>query len=73
MDCPERERLEKEYVAATRVYCETVRSVHSRMGTIPKHEFDLLNHDIDQTRLTSEMARLDLERHVSDHRCRNSC
>ena len=42
------------------------------MGRLLKDEFDRLNREVEQARLASETARLDLERHVSEHGCRNS-
>jgi hypothetical protein len=72
MACPERERLQERYAEATRLYSEAVQNLHENMGTLPAEAYIRLDRHKERARLESETARLDLERHLAEHGCRNA-
>jgi hypothetical protein len=68
-DCPEKTRLLNEYSEATQKFSESVSVLQTRMGTVPKNEYDRLVRLSETHRVRSEQARLDMERHIADHGC----
>jgi hypothetical protein len=68
-DCEEKFKLLRAYDDATRGFSDKVAALNAKIGVTPKHEYDLLERDVEDARLTSEQARIAYERHVADHGC----
>jgi len=67
--CPTLKRLFHEYDSALRDHSEAIAYLTSRMGTVPKDEYDRLLAVSEQKRLQVEQARLATESHKSRHGC----
>jgi methyl coenzyme M reductase gamma subunit len=67
--CEEKNRLLREYDAATVSFSSAVSELRRRLGTSPKEEFKKLAQISDDARAKSEGARLALEQHISAHGC----
>jgi hypothetical protein len=65
--CDERGRLLQAYNDATREFSDNVSALNARIGVTPKHQYDLLERAVEDSRLKSEQARIAYERHVADH------
>jgi hypothetical protein len=72
MACPKRERLQERYAEAIRLYSEAVQNLRENMGKLPAEAYIQLDRRKEWARLDSETARLDQERHVADHGCRDA-
>ena len=72
MACPERERLEGRYADVTRIYSEAVQELRNRMGKVTAEELIRMDRHKERARFESETARLDLERHLTKHGCRET-
>ena len=69
MNCQEKDRLAKEYDAATSKFSEVVTDLRRKIGTSPKEEYERLERASNEARLKSEQTRLALEQHIAAHRC----
>ncbi|MEA2260568.1 MAG: hypothetical protein QOJ51_3393 [Acidobacteriaceae bacterium] len=69
MSCEEKNRLLKEYEAATVDFSAAVIELRLRMGTSPKEEYKRLAQTSNEARVKSEGARLALEQHIATHDC----
>jgi hypothetical protein len=69
MNCEEKERLAKEYQAATAEFAEAVGLLHQMIGISTKAEYERLQRASDEARIQSEHTRLAFEQHVAAHRC----
>ena len=65
MNCEEKDRLLREYEAATVAFSAAVKELRLRMGTSPKEEYNRLAQRSNEDRVKSEGARLALEQHVA--------
>jgi hypothetical protein len=61
--------LVDEYAAETSAYNRTVELLRSKLGTLPKAEYDRVRLLSEETRLRCEAARLALYRHILEHGC----
>ena len=69
MSCEEKNRLLREYEAATVTFSTAVIELGWRMGTSPKEEYKRLAQTSNDARLKAEGARLALEQHIAAHGC----
>jgi ATP-dependent helicase YprA (DUF1998 family) len=69
VSCQEKDRLAKEYDAATSKFSEAVTELHRKIGISPKEEYERLERASNEARLKSEQTRLALEQHIVAHRC----
>jgi hypothetical protein len=69
MNCEEKDRLLREYEAATVAFSAAVKELRQRMGTSPKEEYKRLAQSSNDARVKSEGARLALEQHIDAHGC----
>jgi hypothetical protein len=69
VSCEEKNRLLKEYEAATVAFSAAVIELRRRMGTSPKEEFKRLAQVSSEARVKSEGARMALEQHIAAHGC----
>jgi len=67
--CDERTRLLNDYSSATLALSASVDELIQKTGTALKAEYNRLKNATDQARIGAEQARLNLERHVAEHRC----
>jgi hypothetical protein len=67
--CEEKDRLLREYNFATADFSRAVQVLHSRIGVLTKEEYQRVQRFSEESRLRSEKARLELERHTSEHGC----
>ncbi len=69
MDCAEKSRLLEAYRKGTEMLLSSLDELSTRMGTVDKDEYERLRRITDENRMKAEQARLDMERHIADHRC----
>jgi hypothetical protein len=69
VSCEEKNRLLKEYEAATVAFSAAVIELRRRMGISPKEEYKRLAQVSNEARVKSEAARLALEQHIAAHGC----
>jgi hypothetical protein len=69
ISCEEKERLAQEYGAITARFAEAVRQLQRNIGTSSRPEYERLQRVSDEARVSSEQARLALERHMATHEC----
>jgi hypothetical protein len=69
MGCVEKLRLVDAYRKATEDLLTSLTDLHRKMGTVEKDEYDRLRRITDDDRMKAEHARLEMERHIADHRC----
>ena len=69
MSCEQKNRLLREYEAATGSFSVAVIELRRRMGTSPEEEYKRLAQIADDARGKAEGARLALEQHISAHGC----
>jgi hypothetical protein len=69
MACPEKTRLSEVYEQATKKFSVSVTELHSKMGSVPKEEYERLQRASEENRVHSEEARLALEQHIAAHKC----
>ena len=67
--CPTLKRLFQEYDSVLRDHSEAIADLTSRMGTVPKDEYERLLGVSEQKRLQVEQARLATGSHKSRHGC----
>jgi hypothetical protein len=69
VSCEEKNRLLREYEAATVAFSAEVKVLRRRMGTSPKEEYKRIAQISNDARVKSEAARLALEQHIAAHGC----
>jgi hypothetical protein len=69
VSCEEKNRLLREYEAATVAFSAAVKELRLRMGTSPKEEYKRLAQSSNEARVKSDGARVALEHHIADHGC----
>jgi hypothetical protein len=69
--CSIRERLLIEYNQRLRIQASAEDELRSRAETLPASEYQRLRATADESRIDTELARLDLEQHVTKHGCRD--
>lgn len=67
--CRERVFLLSVYNEATAAYAKAVMTLHERIGTSSKSEYEILLKAVNIARTKAEQARLELEEHMSEHTC----
>jgi hypothetical protein len=67
--CEHHRELLDMYQKAVSRFGATLEALRVSQGTISKQEYDRLYGYVEQARMASEQARLDLERHVAQHGC----
>lgn len=69
MGCAEKSRLVDAYRKGTELLLASLDDLSTRMGTVDKDEYERLRRITEENRMKAEQARLNMERHVADHRC----
>jgi hypothetical protein len=69
VSCEEKNRLLREYEAATVAFSAAVQELRRRMGTSPREDYKRLERVSSGARMKAEQARLALEQHVASHGC----
>jgi hypothetical protein len=67
--CGEKILLMSDYETATKAFSAAVGELRSKMGTVPRAEYERLDSAANQARVKSEEARLAVERHIAAHGC----
>ena len=68
-ECQEKARLMDQYAGETSAFNRSVELLRSKLGTLPKAEYDQLQLLTEKTRLLCDAARMALYRHIRDHGC----
>ena len=68
-DCPEKERLLREYGKAAAVYSQAVRHLSDSLGVVPSDDYEALRVSVEDARQACEAARIEFDNHLRDHRC----
>ena len=69
MLCHEKARLLQTYQEMTAKYAQAVTKLNELRATSPIKEYKRPNDLAEQARLQSAQARLDLEKHIHEHKC----
>ncbi|MGA2717114.1 MAG: hypothetical protein ABSG41_28860 [Bryobacteraceae bacterium] len=69
MTCNVRQRLSGEYDLRLRARARNEEALHSLTDTASARDYQNLKALANESRIDSEMARLELERHVEQHGC----
>jgi len=69
MGCVEKLRLVDAYRKATECLLTSLTQLHTKMGTVERDEYDRLRRITEDDRMKADQARLEMERHIADHRC----
>ena len=72
MGCNVRQRLSAEYDLRLRDRSRNEETLNSQIDTASAREYQKLKGLANELRIDSEMARLELERHVARHHCERS-
>ena len=67
--CDRHGELLSAYQKAVALFSTTLDALQAARSTASKAEYDRMRNYVEQTRLISEDARMDLERHVAEHGC----
>jgi hypothetical protein len=67
--CIQKEHLVDEYRRSAQTLLESLTVLHTRMGTVDRDEYERLRRISEQSRMSAERVRLELEQHIADHRC----
>jgi len=67
--CEEKIKLIEAYKVAVASYSTAVNDLNLTRGKISKPEYDHLLLNSEMARVTSEAARLELDRHTQNHGC----
>jgi hypothetical protein len=67
--CEHHRELLDLYRQAVSRFSATLEALKASQGTVSKQEHDRLYGYVEQARMASEQARLDLERHIAEHGC----
>jgi RNase P subunit RPR2 len=67
--CDRHGELLAAYQKAVALFSTTLDALQASRATASKDEYDRMRNYVEQTRLISEDARMDLERHVAEHGC----
>ena len=67
--CSDKRRLLEAYQKSTTEFADRLTALNDRIGTSTKTEYEPLRHSVDEARVASEHARLELERHIQEHGC----
>ena len=67
--CAAHRELLDVYQQAVSRFGAALEALKAAQGGIPKQEYDRLYGYVEQARINSEQARLDLERHIAEHGC----
>jgi hypothetical protein len=67
--CERHWELLEAYQKAVALFSTTLDALQLSRATVKKVEYDRMRNYVEQTRLISEDARMDLERHVAEHGC----
>ena len=69
MVCPEKVELVAHYSPAALAYSQSATELHSQVGILAKADYQRLQDAVEIARLRAEAARLELHRHIAEHRC----
>lgn len=67
--CDQKEALGERYRVAADEFCSAVNELQENIGTSKKEAYKKLYGATRSARIGMEQARLDLEKHVSEHGC----
>lgn len=67
--CEHHRELLDLYQKAVSRFSTTLEALQAAHATVSKQEYGRLYGYLEQARIASEQARLDLERHVAEHGC----
>jgi hypothetical protein len=67
--CNEKHQLIELFKAGVAHYSATVNDLNLTRGKISENEYDRLMSLVEEARVTSETARLTLDRHIQKHGC----
>ena len=69
MPCADKSHLQDEWANATNVYAKLVKALTSRMGGLPKDQYERQRNAVEEARIVSEKLRHTLDLHVLTHGC----
>lgn len=72
VSCDIKDQLSAEYARRLRTSVNAERSLQLRVETASPAEYRKLKKIADESRIDSEVARLELEQHTTRHRCDRS-
>jgi hypothetical protein len=67
--CEEHHRLLGAYQRAVNTFSLALDALGASRGTLEKAEYQRMAGYVEQSRLNSEQARIDLQRHDAEHGC----
>jgi RNase P subunit RPR2 len=67
--CERHTELLTAYQKAVALFSTTLDALQAARANVAKDEYDRMRNYVEQTRMISENARIDLERHVAEHGC----
>jgi hypothetical protein len=67
--CEEHARLLNGYLQSVATFSTTLNAIAAAGASVPRDEYDRLAGYVEQSRLKSDQARTDLERHATEHGC----
>jgi FixJ family two-component response regulator len=70
--CKVRNALLDSYNAANLLYTQCLSELHQKRGTCSKRVYDDLEHEVEDLRRGVYRAFIDLEQHLSEHRCESA-
>ena len=59
------------YQRAVSLFSTALDALQKARGTVSQAEYQRMRGYVEQSRLFSEQARIDLERHIQEHGCRD--
>jgi hypothetical protein len=69
--CEEQSKLLSAYRRAVSHYSTAVEAMEAAGETVSKEEYHRVRGYVEQSRMISEEARVNLDRHLSEHGCLN--
>ncbi len=69
MTCPEKRVLQDRCTTSSHVYAESLAFLSAKVGTVSKQEYERLHSIMLHFRKQLEMARIELEKHKTEHGC----
>lgn len=67
--CEKHAALLQAYQKAVSQLSTALEALQAAMATAPQQEYTCMRNYVDQSRVSAERARLDLERHLREHGC----
>jgi hypothetical protein len=67
--CERHTELLTAYQKAVALFSTTLDALQAARANVAKDEYERMRNYVEQTRIISENARIDLERHVAEHGC----